>query len=228
MGIMHNENRSQHNWLIHKVNNDFMRKNLHFLRGRIFDLGCGIRPYEKDILKYADRYIGLDWLKTQHRFCADIVADLNHHLPLRDASADAVVSLQVLEHLSEPQTMLNEAFRILRPNKRIFLAVPFNWRVHEAPYDFFRYTRYGIEYLFKKAGFIEIDVEEATGFWSMWVLKFNYQTAKWIRGPKSLRDVIRAFLIPLWFLDQTLAPFLDTFWPAKEETSGYFVKARKP
>jgi SAM-dependent methyltransferase len=225
---MDNENRSQFNWLIKKANNDFIKKNLRLMRGRIFDLGCGIRPYERDILKYADDYIGLDWLNTQHSLRADIIADLNNPLPIKNTCADTVVSFQVLEHLSEPQVVLNEAFRILKPNKWIFIAVPFNWSVHEAPYDFFRYTRYGIEHMFKKAGFIDIDVEEATGFWSMWFLKFNYQTAKLIRGPKSVLYLIRALLIPIWLFDQIIAPFMDTFWPGKEETAGYFVKARKP
>jgi len=225
---MHDENRAQFNWLIKKVNNDFVKKNLHLMQGEVYDLGCGIRPYEEDILKYANNYFGLDWFNTQHSLCADIVADLNSPLPLKNAIADTVISFQVLEHLYEPQVMLNESFRILKPGKRIFVAVPFNWWVHEAPYDFFRYTCYGIKYLLKKAGFIDINVHAVTGFWSMWCLKFNYQSARLIRGTTLLRWLIRVMLTPIWFLDQIIAPVLDKFWQGKEETAGYFVKARKP
>ena len=182
----------------------------------------------KDILEFADDYIGLDWFNTIHEIRTDIVADLNSPLPLRSDIADAVVSFQVLEHLCEPQNMLNEAFRILKPNKMIFIAVPFNWWVHESPYDFFRYTQYGIKYMLKKAGFINIEVEAVTGFWSMWFLKFNYQTVKLVRGPKYIRYLVKTLLLPIWFLDQTIAPFIDRFWPGKEETAGYFAKARKP
>ena len=225
---MQDENRTQFNWLIKKVNNDFIRKNLHFMQGDVYDLGCGIRPYEEDILEYADNYVGLDWLNTQHSLCANIVADLNNPLPIKNATADTVVSFQVLEHLCEPQVMLDESFRILKPGKRIFIAVPFNWWVHEPPYDFFRYTCYGIEYMLRKAGFIDIDVQAQTGFWSMWCLKFNYQIARIIRGPMFIQRLIRAMLIPIWYLDQIIAPLIDDIWPSKEETAGYFVIARKP
>lgn len=225
---MQEENRASFNWLIKKVNNDIIKENLHLIRGRVIDLGCGTRPYERDILEYAEDYVGLDWFNTMHRLRADIVADLNSPLPIRSDIADAVVSFQVLEHLCEPQNILCEAFRILKPNKMIFIAVPFNWWVHEAPYDFFRYTQYGLKYMLKKAGFVDIEVEAVTGFWSMWFLKFNYQTVKLIRGPKCIRYFFRTLLSLIWFLDQTIAPVIDKFWPGKEETAGYFAKARKP
>jgi hypothetical protein len=53
---------------------------------------------------------GVDWSGTLHELKADILADLNEPLPIEDQVADTVVSLSVLEHLREPQTMLNEAF----------------------------------------------------------------------------------------------------------------------
>jgi SAM-dependent methyltransferase len=198
------------------------------MEGVVYDLGCGIRPFEKDILEYADRYVGVDWSNTLHGLRADVVADLNKPLPIKDGAANTVVSFQVLEHLSEPQNMLNEAFRILRAGGQIFLSVPFQWWIHEAPWDYFRFTRYGLEHLFKKAGFVEIEVEAVSGFWSMWFLKLNYQTTRLVRGPRPLRLLIRTGLIPFWWLDQTIAPLLDHFWPAEGETAGYFVTARKP
>lgn len=225
---MHNQSKFQFNWLIKKIYNDYIRQYQVLMNGVIFDLGCGTRPYENDILLYADFYIGVDWSNTLHGLQADLVADLNQPLPIRNNVADAVVSFQVLEHLCEPQMMLNEAFRILRPEGRIFLSVPFQWWVHEAPWDYFRFTRYGLEHIFKKAGFVEIKVEAVSGFWSMWFLKLNYQTARLVRGPRPLRWLIRGALIPFWWLDQIIAPLLDRVWPAEGETAGYFVTARKP
>jgi len=221
-------NLSSFNWLIKKANNDLLKKNLKLLSGRVLDLGCGVRPYEKDILKFADDYIGLDWFNTQHDLCADIVADLNNPLPLKSAIADSVVSFQVMEHLCEPQIMLNEAFRILKPGNMILIAVPFNWRVHEVPYDFFRYTCYGLKYMLKKAGFSEIVVQAVSGFWPMWCLKLNYQTTRLIRGPKYIRLVIRVLLMPFWFFNQIIGLVLDKFWPGEEETAGYFANAKRP
>ena len=77
---------------------------------------------------------------------ADIVADLNKPLPIESEVADVVVSISVLEHLCEPMTMLSESFRILKPGGSILLQVPWQWWIHEAPYDFYRYSPYGLNY----------------------------------------------------------------------------------
>jgi SAM-dependent methyltransferase len=222
-------NRRSHNWLMYKLGDSFLESYIRYYRGTLYDLGCGERPYEQFLLKYCDRYVGVDWGETRHHLVADVVANLNEELPVKSEAADTVVSFAVLEHLSEPQTMLNEAFRILRPGGHVVLSVPFQWHVHEAPYDFYRYTRYGLEYLFKKAGFSDVEVNAVGGFWPMWFLKFNYQTLRLLHGPKPLRWLLRAALIPVWWVDQYLALILDRIWPNSEnETVAYFVVARKP
>ncbi|MDP2760793.1 MAG: methyltransferase domain-containing protein [Sideroxyarcus sp.] len=216
------------NWLAHKMNNVYVTSLLSNVRGVVYDLGCGKRPYERDILRVAECYVGVDWSNTLHGLSADIVADLNKPLPIENEVADSVTSFQVMEHLCEPQVMLDEAFRILRSGGAVYITVPFQWWIHEAPYDYFRYTRYGLKYMLEKAGFVDVVVEESTGFWVMWFLKLNYQTARLVRGPLPLRWVIRMCFLPLWFVNQLLAPVMDRYWPAPEETTGYSVSARKP
>lgn len=224
---MHSFSYLDCNWLILKLNNNEVRKRLPIIKGVVYDLGCGKRPYEQDILQVADDYIGVDWAETLHGLQADIVADLNRPLPVDDAVASTVVSFQVLEHLSEPQGMLNEAFRILRNNGIIIVTAPFQWWVHEAPHDYFRYTRYGLTHMLAKAGFVDIEVKAVTGFWSMWVLKFNYHTTRYIRGSKLLRILARALLTPIWFAGQIIAPLLDRYDFNEAETAGYVVTASK-
>ena len=225
---MHVIDKKGPNWLLFHINNEQVRKSLPLITGVVYDLGGGIRPYEADILIHAVRYVGVDWTKTLHELRADLVADLNGSLPIEDEAADNVVSFQVLEHLCEPQVMLNEAFRILRPNGRIFLSAPFQWWVHEAPNDFFHYTCYGLEYLLGKAGFVDIEVEPVCGFWITWTLKFNYQTLRYVRGPRPLRSAIRGLLTVIWFVGQQIASVLDRFDQNNCETAAYFVVARKP
>jgi SAM-dependent methyltransferase len=198
-------------------------------KGIFYDLGCGEAPYKSFFLKYADKYVGVDWTGSFHDTKAEISADLNLPLPIASEVADTVVSLSVLEHLCEPQTMLNEAFRILKRGGGIVLQVPWQWWVHEAPYDFFRYTPYGLLYLFEKAGFKDVLVEPQAGFFSMWTLKMNYFSLRFIRGPKPLRWLITSAMLPFWYVGQCLAPLLDKLdrnWEA--EANGYFVTARKP
>lgn len=221
-------NRQAHNWLIYDISDHFLLKNSPHYKGAIYDLGAGESPYKDFFLQYADQYIAVDWAGSYHDTKADIAADLNKPLPIDSEVADTVVALSVMEHLCEPQTMLNEACRILKPGGAIVLQVPWQWWIHEAPHDFFRYTPYGLEYLFQKAGFVDVVVEPQSGFFTMWILKMNYFSQRFIRGPRPLRWAIKAGLVPLWYLVQKAAPLLDKLdrnWAL--ETSGYYVTATK-
>lgn len=222
-------NRRAHNWLAYDIGDRFLQKHTQRYKGTLYDLGSGESPYRDFFLQHAQQYIGVDWAGSYHDTKADIAADLNKPLPIASEVADTVVSLSVMEHLCEPQIMLNEAFRILKPKGEIVLQVPWQWWIHEALYDFFRYTPYGLKYLFEKAGFVNIVVEPQAGFFTTAVLKWNYFTSRFIRGPRPLRWLIRAGLIPGWYLGQRIAPFLDKLdrnWAL--ETSGFYVTSRKP
>lgn len=223
----HANNRS-YNWLIYEINYEFLSRSSENFRGHLYDLGCGEMPYKAWLLGYADQYTGVDWGGTQHQLKADIVADLNEPLPIASEVADTVISLSVMEHLREPQVFLGEAHRILKPGGAIILQVPFMWWVHEAPYDYYRYTQFGLQYMFQKAGFSNIQVYAQTGFWVMWTLKFNYQTTRLIRGPWPVRKLMALLLHGVWAINQRVAPMIDKHWKSEGETAGYFVIAHKP
>lgn len=210
-----------HNFLIHDINRR-IAESLPY-QGRVVDLGCGTAPYKDEILKKADEYIGVDWYNSFHdQTNVDVFADLTAELPFAADYADTVTSFQVLEHLSEPSFFLSECQRILRPGGKLFVTVPFMWNVHEAPHDYFRYTRHGLEHLLKKNGFDEISVVENTGFWQMMVLKFNYHTVRFAGGLR------RYFWIPVWWAGQKIAPWLDSRDKHPQETASYTVSATKP
>jgi len=220
-------NRRGYNWQMYNSGDRLLVENINYYLGDLYDLGCGEQPYRDWFLQYADTYTGVDWASTFHELKADVVADLNHKLPIKDEVANTVVSLSVMEHLQEPQMFLNEAFRILKPGGAMILQVPFMWWVHEAPHDYYRYTAYGLKYLFEKAGFTRIEVSPQTGFWVMWVLKLNYQSLRLIRGPQVVRTLITALLRVGWEVDQRLAVWLDKYWKSEGESAGYCVLARK-
>lgn len=221
-------NRKAHNWLVYDVGDRWLEQHTSRYHGTIYDLGCGEASYKDWFLQYADRYIGVDWSDSFHNTKADIVANLNEPLPIDDAVADTVLSFSVMEHLSEPQLMLNEAYRILRPGGRLILQVPWQWWVHEAPHDYFRYTPYGLRMLLERAGFSEINVQAQAGFFTMIVMKLNYFSRRFVRGPKVIRYLIFGVLSIFWYIGQKAAPLLDKLDPKWElEATGYFVTAKK-
>ena len=222
-------NRRAHNWLIYDTLDRALLGTSSLFRGVLYDLGCGESPYKDWLSQCVDRYVGVDWSESSHQATADVVANLNEPLPIEDEVADSLLSISVLEHLREPQVMLREAWRILKPGGDLVLQVPWQWMIHEAPHDYYRYTPYGLQHLLGQAGFTEVEIIPQAGAVTTIVLKLNYFSLRLIRGPRWFRVVVRALLSMGWYLGQLLAPLLDRLdrnWAT--EAPGYFVTARKP
>ncbi len=140
-----------------------LREQLPTLTGRVVDAGCGLQPYRHLLGPGVTEYVGVD---RQGAFTAPDVEGDVLSLPLPDASFDAALSTQVLEHVTDPGRALRELARVLRPGGRLILTCPGIWPHHEAPYDFFRYTRFGLEHLLGEAGFEVTEIREEGGVWA--------------------------------------------------------------
>jgi len=205
----------------------WLDRNVGLLRGTVFDLGAGEGPYREYCEFHCDRYVAVDWSHSLHAVRADIIADLNRPLPIAAGSADVVLCISVLEHLHEPQGFLIEAARILRDDGVLLLQVPFQWWIHEAPHDYFRYTPFALKLLLERAGFAEVSIEPLGGFFSQIALKASYFSARFIRGPRPVRCIARCALVPFWTFAQLLAPMLDRLdRDHRLETFGFAVTAR--
>lgn len=126
------------------------------LSGDVLDVGCGRKPYLS--LVSAKRYVGVDIDSpvTRSLGVADVLYD-GRILPFPDASFDGVLCSQVLEHVFTPDEFLREIGRVLRPGGNLVLAVPFAWDEHEQPWDYARYSSFGLKALLEKAGFEVIE-----------------------------------------------------------------------
>jgi SAM-dependent methyltransferase len=121
------------------------------LSGRLLDVGCGKKPYQS--LFAVDAYIGLDidGEASRKRGIADHHYDGNT-FPFADASFDSILCNQVLEHVFNPDEFLGEIARVLKPGGKLLLTVPFVWDEHDQPYDYARYSSFGLRALLEKQG----------------------------------------------------------------------------
>jgi SAM-dependent methyltransferase len=126
---------------------------------RVIDIGAGEAPYRE--LFSDQRYVTLDRADTPHSGGVDLHGDADS-IPAEDGSFDVVVCTQVLEHVPEPLAALREFRRVLRAGGLLIATVPFLWEEHEAPFDYYRYTRYAIEHLASRAGFVDVEVAPRT------------------------------------------------------------------
>ena len=122
------------------------------ISGRTLDVGCGTKPYEKYFK--SSEYIGLEIETTVHREVskADFFYD-GTKFPFNNNEFDSIVTNQVFEHVFNADSFLNEINRVLKKNGILLLTVPFVWDEHEQPYDFARYSSFGIKSVLEKNGF---------------------------------------------------------------------------
>lgn len=122
------------------------------LQGRLLDVGCGSMPY-RELFQVAG-YIGLDIDSetARQRGMADVFYD-GTRFPFGDGEFQAVLCNQVLEHVFHPDEFVREIHRVLAPGGRLLLTVPFVWDEHEQPFDFARYSSFGLQALLARSGF---------------------------------------------------------------------------
>ena len=117
--------------------------------GRVLDHGCADAPYRSFFASGVD-YVGADLPGNP---VADVEIGPDGRLPLDDASFDAVLSTQVLEHVEDPGMHLAESFRVLRPGGRMLLSTHGIMVLHPDPVDLWRWTCDGLERIVGEAGF---------------------------------------------------------------------------
>jgi SAM-dependent methyltransferase len=145
-----------------------INENLSSFSGSLLDIGCGKMPYKSYILENSEvkKYVGLD-IETALDYDSKIKPDVTWNgktMPFEDASFDCAFGTEVLEHCPEPEIILKEVYRILKPNGIFFFTVPFLWNLHEVPHDEYRYTPFSLERHLKNSEFIDINIK-ATGGW---------------------------------------------------------------
>lgn len=210
------------NWLVSRIDRRHVRSVAHMAQGRILDVGCGEMPLRSLFEDNNSRIYGLDHPRSLHSRSEIEIYGSALALPIRSESIDAAISLQVLEHVPEPLDMLKEIRRVLKPGGHLILTAPHIWNVHEQPYDFFRYTEFGLAHLFKKAGFEIVEIRPMAGYFVTAAARFCYFLAHFDRWGGSI------IIKPLYLIVQSLGWLLDRLYCDRTETWNYLAVGRAP
>lgn len=195
----------------------------HF-SGRLIDIGCGVKPYEKMLAPYVEAHVGLDRDQPFNLAARVDMVGTAYDIPAEDGDFDCALSTAALEHLAEPEAALRECFRVLRPGGKALYTVPLMWHIHSAPWDYYRFTRYGLEHLFTKVGFNIVKIDALSGFWVTIGQLSVYYLYRFRRGPLARLPIIPCVGI----LVQLMAFALDKVDRAEDWTWMYLVVAEKP
>lgn len=176
------------------------------LYGEILDIGCGIKPYRS--LFKSTGYFGLelDTEENREKKAADFFYD-GHRFPFESHAFDAVVAFQVFEHVFNPQEFLLETWRILHPGGLLLMTLPFLWDEHEQPFDFARYSSFGIRSLLEQNGFEIIVQRKSVDDMRVIFQLTNIYIYKITRTKSAVLNVMVTllFMAPLNILGQLLS-----------------------
>ena len=199
-----------------KSNFEHLEKYLQGTNGSsyILDLGAGRSPYQEYInrVRYPN-LISLDFAPFEG---INVTADLNAALPFRGETFDVVILSNVLEHVIDPRSTLEESCRVLKQGGIVIGQTPFLMGLHDEPYDFYRYTAYSIKQLLTVANFKGIHVEELSSTEAM-LEELTQQFFSFHTRTKWNRFVIRLFrkiiLSSLGFVRATFGPIKSKTLP---------------
>jgi SAM-dependent methyltransferase len=203
----------------------------------MLDAGAGDSPYRPFFAHC--KYEAADVCKRDDKAYAHVgyVCDLTA-VPVEAARYDFVLCTQVLEHVPQPFEVLQEFFRVLKPGGRVWLSAPLAFEEHEVPYDFFRYTQFGMRSLFERAGFKVENIGWVQGFCGTVAHQMNLARHMLPRRPSDfgggfggvMTTAIVAIARPLMIGMAALLARADVRRPftARGHCMDYFVAARKP
>jgi len=189
----------------------------------VLDIGCGNKQYANIIEAYASQHIGLDHENTLHDLNKADIVGTAYDIPADDDSFNSILCTEVLEHLEEPEKALQECYRVLKPGGYAVFTCPFIWHLHEEPRDFYRYTKYGLDYLFIKTGFHVVSIEPLNGFWGTFLQLLSYVMNSYNKGPLKFVPVIPAICLVV----QGVGYLFDAVLPGKKWPSHYISVIQK-
>jgi SAM-dependent methyltransferase len=187
-------------YIVRKSIYDALRDNVPLFHGTLLDVGCGELPYKSFFLggnTSVTTNIGLDLHNSEiyNKVKPDVVWDGNS-IPLENGSIDCALATEVFEHCHDPEIVMNEISRVLKPGGVLFFTVPFVWPLHDVPNDHYRYTPFSLERHLRCSGFQKIEIRALGG----WDASLAQMIGLWVnRRPHSryMKKLLQVMSLPL-------------------------------
>lgn len=203
----------------HFVDNFFSKSFKELLSGKKVDIiDIGGKKMNKRGLFNAENFGSTTYVNLEKSSNPDILSDARD-IPVDSASYDIAIMGELLEHVSDPIPVINEAHRILKNDGLLFITVPFIYPLHGDPDDYGRYTESYWKANFKKIGFEIVKLERHGGMFSVLALMIQHL----FRAKNKSWEPIQSLIIKLmmWFDSRTQSPLLKSW------TTGYGIIIRK-
>lgn len=203
----------------------------------VLDAGAGECVYKKYFkhcnYKAVDLGIGSNsWNYSNLDYLAPL-----HNLPLENETFDAIICTQVLEHLEWPRESVSEFYRVLKTDGKLFITAPMAHGEHQVPYDFYRYTSYGLKSILMNAGFKEDSI--IVGSFGGAYTRIAYEIPQLLgtlfaddnndkkKKKGILLALLRISLTPLARVVQIILIHLDKYDKRKIYPFGWYAEAKK-
>ena len=208
---------------------------------RVLDAGAGLKPYESffrhckyescDFANCDEFYGNIDDGRRNNIAARHTYVCTLDDIPVPDDSYDLILCTEVLEHVPSPAAVLKEFHRILKTPGTLFITVPQGYGIHGEPYNFFYFTRFGLELVLKDAGFEGLEIRERGGYFFYLYDRLANAIPRIVAGYKQSMTLMMLLLSPIYILlAYIIGPALLLLEPLDREkrfTMGYVSIARK-
>jgi len=203
-------------WLAVKDLYHDLRQVLPKLNGRLLDVGCAQKPYERWLTR-STSVVGVDVFAGPR---VDVQISPRRAWPIDGAAYDAVLCTQVLEHAEDFEHVLSEIHRVLKPAGDLVVTVPFIYNMHDARHDYRRFTVQGVRQLFHdRYEILELKGQGGVGS-TVGLLLLN-----WIDATLNLSKVgrlLKGLLLPLWLLVSAVVNLCGWMVDSLDHTQAFY------
>ncbi|UXP31962.1 class I SAM-dependent methyltransferase [Reichenbachiella agarivorans] len=189
----------------------------------VLDAGAGDQIY-RSLLQHT-QYESADFEKVDKEYAqSTYVCDLKE-IPVENNRFDYILFNQVMEHLPEPNLVLTELNRVLKPDGKIIYTGPLFYEEHEIPYDFFRYTQFSLRKMFSDAGFEIERLDWMEGYFGTVGYQLNRMAQYLPTNPKDLGGGLMGYLLcPMMLLLKIFSALTSIFFHKLEVKNKYTKK----